>query len=315
MKKENDKEIEIKSKLESESKLKSEIKVIYDDDFEIVDTHSHIYSEELSGDLKDVVQRALNNYVKKIVVPATNILNSKEILKKYKEYNNIYVALGIHPEEVAEYISKYRKENLDNNIDIEKIKGIIQKDLDKLEDILKDLPINNNVVAIGEIGLDYYWDKTIENHILQKWLLVEQIKIAQKYNLPVIIHTRESTLDIIEILKNNKLDRKGIMHCTPFNEHLIKETLKIGYYISFSGIVTFKNAKPETSIKLVPDNRLLVETDAPYLTPVPFRGKINEPKNVYYTLEKIAEIRGVSIEYLAKTTTKNAYNIYKFNDK
>lgn len=292
-------------------KNKREISVKYNSDFEIVDTHSHIYSEELDDDLNGVVERALNNYVKKIVVPATNISNSKEILEKYKKYNNIYVALGIHPEEISEYISKYIQDDIDiEKVDIEKVRKDIQKDLEELDNILKNLPMNNNVVAIGEIGLDYYWDKTEINHELQKWLLVEQIKIAQKYNLPIIIHTRESTIDIIDILKNNKLDRKGIMHCTPFNEHLIKETLKIGYYISFSGIVTFKNAKPENSIKLVPDDRLLVETDAPYLTPVPFRGKINEPKNVYYTLEKIAEIRNVSIEYLAKVTTQNAYKIY-----
>lgn len=191
--------------------------------------------------------------------------------------------------------------------------GISPNDLDEntLDKIRKieELAKNDKVVAIGEIGLDYYWNK--DNKEFQKQVFIEQIKLANKLDLPIVIHTRDAVMDTIDILKNvMPCNKKGIFHCCPLNVELIKEGLKLGYYISFSGVVTFKNSKPELAIKEVPLDRLLIETDSPYLTPEPNRGKRNDPSNVEYVARKIASILKVDFETIASNTLKNGKKIY-----
>lgn len=173
---------------------------------------------------------------------------------------------------------------------------------------IENLGKNNNVVAIGEIGLDYYWNK--ENKSQQQELFIKQIKIANNINKPIIIHTRDAWIDTIEILKKNPVNKKGVFHCCPLNQELIKEALKLDFYISFSGNITFKNAKSKDPVKMVPLDRLLIETDSPYLTPEPYRGKRNDSRNVKLVAEKISEIKDIPIEKIAKITYENALKLF-----
>lgn len=179
---------------------------------------------------------------------------------------------------------------------------------------LKELAKNEKVVAIGEIGLDYYWNK--ENKKQQKQIFIEQIKIANEMNLPIVIHTREAVMDTIQILKENEVKQKGIFHCCPLNIELIKEALKLDFYISFSGNITFKNSKnANICVKEVPLDRILIETDSPYMSPEPFRGKRNTPANVKYIAQKIAEIKEKTIEQIAKQTYENTEKIFNIQKK
>jgi TatD DNase family protein len=192
--------------------------------------------------------------------------------------------------------------------------GISPNDIeDYKEEYLQEIEAlakNKKVVAIGEIGLDYYWNK--ENKELQKHIFIKQIEIANRLNLPIIIHTREAVMDTIDILKNKmSASQKGIFHCCPLNTELIKEGLKLGFYISFAGPVTFKNAKnAEEAVNAVPLDKLLIETDSPYLAPEPVRGTRNNSINVKKIAEKIAMFRGVSVEEIALATYENAKKIY-----
>lgn len=176
---------------------------------------------------------------------------------------------------------------------------------------LENLINNKKIVAIGEIGLDYYWNK--ENKELQKEIFINQIELANKYNLPIVIHTREAYVDTIDILKNKiNVNKKGVFHCCPQNRELIKDALELGFYISFAGPITFKNSKNAEEVsKMVPLNKLLIETDSPYLSPEPNRGKRNDSSNVKYIAKKIAEYKGITIEEVAKATYENANKIFE----
>ena len=179
--------------------------------------------------------------------------------------------------------------------------------LKKIKEIAKE---NHKVIAIGEIGLDYYWNK--DNKDLQIKAFIEQIKIANELNLPIVIHTREAVMDTIDILKNNIVKNKGVFHCCPLNRELVKEALKLGFYISFAGPITFKNSKnAEEIIKMIPEGRILIETDSPYLSPEPLRGKRNDSTNVKYIAQKIADFKGIPLEKIAKLTYENTKKIYK----
>ena len=184
----------------------------------------------------------------------------------------------------------------------------IEEELNKIEKLI--IENKSKVVAIGELGLDYYWDKEEYTQGLQRYMMIKQIGLANKLNLPIVIHTRDATIDMIKLLQENEVLKKGIMHCVPINEYLIKETLKLGYYISFAGNITFKNAKPEECVKIVPIDKMLVETDTPYLTPEPMRGKENTPCNVKYVIEKISNIINKEPSEIEKITTENAKKIY-----
>ena len=173
-----------------------------------------------------------------------------------------------------------------------------------------ELAKNNKVVGIGEIGLDYHWND--ENKDLQKYAFVEQIKIANELDLPIVIHTREAVCDTLEIIKKNEVINKGVFHCCPLNRELVKEALKLGYYISFAGPVTFKNSKnADEIIQMVPLDKILIETDSPYLSPEPNRGKRNDSRNVKYIAQKVADVKSLPIDEIAKITYENANRIFK----
>ena len=196
--------------------------------------------------------------------------------------------------------------------------GISPNDMEDYSDnnlqIIEELAKTNKekVVAIGEIGLDYYWNK--ENKLEQKQLFIEQIKLANNLNLPIVIHTRDAYIDTIKILRENNVNKKGIFHCCPLNQELIKDGLELGYYISFSGNITFKNAKSIEPVKLVPLDRILIETDSPYLTPEPYRGTRNDSSKVKLVAQKIAEIKGISLQEIAEITYQNAMNIFNIKN-
>ena len=168
---------------------------------------------------------------------------------------------------------------------------------------------NKKIIAVGEIGLDYYWNK--ENKDIQKEFFKRQIQLANKYNLPIVIHTREATTDTIEMLKENPVAKKGVFHCCPLNQELIKEALKLDFYISFAGPITFKNSKnAKDVVEMVPIDRILIETDSPYLAPEPKRGTRNDSRNVKLVAEIISEFKELDIEKVAKATYNNALNIF-----
>ena len=190
--------------------------------------------------------------------------------------------------------------------DIPQTEEELWKQLAEIEKIVEKN--KENICAIGEIGLDYYWNT--DNKELQKKAFIEQIKIANKYNLPIVIHTREAVMDTLQILKENKVTKTGVFHCCPQNRELIKEGLKLGFYISFAGPITFKNSKnAEEMINLVPNDRILIETDSPYLAPEPVRGTCNTPANVKYIAQKIADVKGLTLEEVEKITFENTKNI------
>lgn len=189
---------------------------------------------------------------------------------------------------------------------------INEKSIKELEEI-KSLAKNSKVLAIGEIGLDYYWEKDEVKRQLQKELFKKQIEIANELDLPITIHTRDAYLHTIQILKDTPCINTGIFHCCPLNQELIKDALNLGYYISFSGVITFKNSKPKEAVDLVPLDRLLIETDSPYLTPEPYRGTRNDSTKVIEVAKKLAEIKNISVEEMCKLTLQNGKNVYKIN--
>ncbi len=193
--------------------------------------------------------------------------------------------------------------------------GISPNDISgyKKEDLLeiRKLAQNKKVVAIGEIGLDYYWNKT--NIDLQKEVFIEQIKIANDLELPIVIHTREAIYDTLDIIKNQiTVKNKGVFHCCPLNIELIKEALKLDFYISIAGPITYKNSKnADEIIKMLPLDKILIETDSPYLSPEPLRGKRNDSGNIKYIAKKIADIKKISLEEIANITYSNTKKIFK----
>ena len=175
---------------------------------------------------------------------------------------------------------------------------------------IKKLATHDKVVAIGEIGLDYYWDTSTKEKQIEYFK--NQLHLANELNLPVIIHDREAHQDTFNILKEIPVNKKGVLHCYSGSVEMAREFLKLGYYLGFGGSTTFKNAKNVIEvIKDIPNDRFLIETDCPYLTPHPFRGQVNEPKYTTYVAQKIAEIKGVSYDKVVETTTKNALNLFK----
>lgn len=254
---------------------------------EFFDSHSHYNDEKFDEDREKIIEDTYNDGITKFMCIGYNLKQSKEALKIAEKYHFMFATCGISPNDIEDF----SKENL---VEIEKISK------------------SEKVVAIGEIGLDYYWNK--ENKEEQKELFIKQIEIANRLNKPIVIHTRDAFLDTIQILKEHPVNKKGIFHCCPLNQELIKEGLKLGFYISFSGNITFKNAKSEGPVNLVPMDRILIETDSPYLTPEPYRGKRNDSRNAKLVAKRIAEIKGISIEEVAKQTYENAKTIYNINE-
>lgn len=254
---------------------------------ELFDSHAHYNDEKFAEDREELLKEIYNSGITKLVNAGYSLESSKSAIEIAKTHNFIYSTVGISPNDIDDYKKEYLEE-------------------------IKKLAKNEKVVAIGEIGLDYYWNK--ENKDLQKEVFVSQIKIANELNLPIVIHTREAIYDTLEILKNNNCSKKGIFHCCPFNVDLVREGLKLGFYISFAGPTTFKNSKNAAEIiKMVPLDKMLIETDSPYLSPEPLRGKRNDSRNVKYIAQKIADVKEISLEEVAKITYENAKKIFEIN--
>ena len=255
---------------------------------EFFDSHSHYNDEKFNNDINKIIKQTYEEKINKIICAVYDIESSKKSIQLAEQNDYIYSIIGISPNDVPE-----------NKTDI-------WQQVNKIEKMLK----NDKIVAIGEIGLDYYWNK--ENKDVQKEMFIQQIELANKYNLPIVIHTREAVDDTIHILKNEKIAKKqGVFHCCPLNRELVKQALNLGYYISFAGPVTFKNSKnAEEIVNMVPLNKILIETDSPYLAPEPKRGTRNDCRNVKYIAQKIAEYKKISLQEIAKATYENACNIF-----
>lgn len=254
----------------------------------LFDTHAHLNAEEYNEDLEEVISRAREAGVGNMVVVGFDRPTIEKAIELVDRYDFLYGSVGWHP-----------------------VDAIDMKD----EDLawIEELAAHPKIVAIGEMGLDYHWDKSPKE--IQKEVFRKQIRIAKKVKLPIIIHNREATADIIEILKEEKADEiGGIMHCFSGSPEIARECIKMNFYISLGGPVTFKNAKkPKEVAAEIPLDKLLIETDCPYLTPHPFRGKRNEPGYVKLVAEQIAEIKGLTYEEVAEATTKNAKKFFGIN--
>ena len=252
----------------------------------LIDSHCHLNMSDFSNDLEEIISNAKNNQINGILTICTDLNELKELEKISKKNCNIWYSGGIHPNNI--------KKNI--NDDLEIMRGYVS---------------DKKFIAVGETGLDYFYSNPKKE--IQKDSFIKHINFARELNLPVIVHTRDADKDTINILKNEyqKGKFKGVIHCFSATQELAMEALDIGFYISVSGIITFKNAENiRDTIKKVPLNKLLVETDAPYLAPVPNRGKRNEPAFVKHTAEYLSHIKEVSFEKLAKQTTKNFFNLF-----
>lgn len=254
---------------------------------EYFDSHAHYDDSKFDEDRNNVINEIYNEGVTKIISAGYSLNSSKYAINLANDYKFIYATCGISPNDIPESETHFK----------------IQLNE------LKDLSLNNKCVAIGEIGLDYYWNK--ENKEYQKRAFIEQINLANNLNLPIVIHCRDAVYDTLEILKKYNVNRKGVFHCCMLNRELIKEALKLGFYISFAGPITFKNSKNATEIiKMVPDDRFFIETDSPYLSPEPNRGKRNDSRNLKYIAEKIAKEKDKSLLEIARLSYKNTINFF-----
>ncbi|MBG9447894.1 hydrolase TatD [Cytobacillus firmus] len=252
------------------------------------DTHAHLNAEQYNEDLQEVIDRALSEGISNIVVVGFDRPTIEKAMELTEKYEFIYASVGWHPVDAID---------------------MTEEDLLWIE----ELSSHPKVVALGEMGLDYYWDKSPKD--IQKEVFRKQIRLAKKVKLPIVIHNRDATADIVEILKEEGAGEVGgIMHCFSGSPEIAQECVDMNFYISLGGPVTFKNAKkPKEVADVIPLEKLLIETDCPYLTPHPHRGKRNEPSYVKLVAEQIAEIKGLSTEEVAQATTENAKKLFGIN--
>ena len=242
----------------------------------LIDSHCHLLASEYQ-DVHSEIKDAINKGIEKLIINGYDVASSKEAVELSKEYKEVYAAVGIGPE----------------NID-----GVTDNDLIVIQNLAKE----KKTVAVGEIGLDYYWTK--ENKEEQIKVFKRMLNIAKENNLPVIIHSRNSISDIYKIVKEYNIT--GIMHCYSGSKEMAKEFIKLGFLIGIGGVVTFKNAKEiKEVVKSINIENISLETDSPYLTPEPFRGKKNNPSNLKFIASKIAELKGVSSDEVACVTSRN----------
>ena len=253
----------------------------------IIDSHCHLDYPDLYDQLENVIKRAKNNQVDKLLTICTTLNSFEKIKSIIEKYKNIYGTFGIHPHEVKNFINV--------NFDY----------------IIKAKNENHKIIGIGETGLDFYYNHSDKN--IQKKSFVEHIRAASKLNIPIIVHSRNAEADTFDILKEEKKNSniKVLMHCFTGSNDFAKKLIDIGCYISVSGIITFKNsAELAQTVSEIPLNNLLVETDSPYLSPVPFRGKTNEPSYIIHTIEKLAKIKKISKNQIIESTTKNFSELF-----
>ena len=253
----------------------------------LIDTHAHLDFPELYNRLDEVLKNALENGVKKIVTISTNLNKIDKIIEISKNYEEVYHTVGVHPNEVL-------KDKNNSNYEM-----------------ILNLSKNEKCVGIGECGLDYHYGN--DSKAEQKASFITQINVSRVTNLPLIIHARDADKDMINILENEYKNGpfKAILHCFSSGKDLALCGLNLGFYISFSGIVTFKSAKLIQEIAtLIPDDKILVETDAPYLSPTPLRGSVNEPKNCSITAKYLADIRNCEFSTFIDQLYMNSFKIF-----
>ncbi|MDR0678156.1 MAG: TatD family hydrolase [Holosporaceae bacterium] len=267
-----------------------------------IDSHCHFsfsrfskLSTNLPNDFKDkysvdaIIKRAEEAHVKYMLAIGTELSDKSELQSIVDKYENVFRTVGIHPLEAKKHHQLYSREE---------ISQIIEEECQQ-----------NKTVGIGEIGLDYHYEK--ESETQQNEIFNLQLELAHKCDLPVSIHSREAQEDTISILKNHA-SVGGVFHCFSGEKYFLKNALDLGFYISISGVITYKNATElQDSLRYIPLDRLLIETDCPFLAPVPVRGKLNEPTFVIYVAEKIAELLHVSVEKIADVSSQNFFNLFK----
>jgi TatD DNase family protein len=251
----------------------------------LFDTHAHLNAEQFEEDLSEVIERAQEVGIENLVIVGFDRPTITRAMELVEQYDFMYASIGWHPVDAID---------------------MTDEDLVWIEELTK----HPKVVAIGEMGLDYHWDKSPKD--IQKEVFRKQIQLAKKVKLPIVIHNREATMDIVEILREEGASEVGgIMHCFSGSVEVAQECIQMNFYISLGGPVTFKNArKPKEVAEAVPLERLLIETDCPYLAPHPYRGKRNEPSYVKLVAEQIAEIKGITYEEVAEKTTANAKKLF-----
>lgn len=253
---------------------------------ELLDSHAHYNDEKFDEDRKLIIESIYNSGVTTIINAGYSLESSKKAIEIANNYHFMYATVGVSPNDIDNLEEDYIEE-------------------------LKQMSKAEKVVAIGEIGLDYYWNK--ENKEKQQEVFIKQIELANELELPIVIHTREAVMDTLDILMNKvTCKNKGVFHCCPLNVELVREALKLGFYMSFAGPITFKSSKnAEEVVKMVPMDKILTETDSPYLSPEPVRGTRNDSRNIQYIAQKIAQIKNMSIEEVTKQILKNAKTIFK----
>lgn len=250
---------------------------------ELIDAHGHL-NDEKYDDVESAVERAEERGVIAHVCASCDLASSQKSVELANRFSIVYAAVGFHPENISSF---------DKN------------SLSEIEKLAK----NYKVVAIGEIGLDYYYEKETKEE--QKEIFANQIDLANKLNLPVVIHSREAMGDTLEILKKHSPKKESLMHCYGGSIESARELMKLGFSFSFGGLLTFKNATNVIEVvKQIPIERILLETDCPYMTPAPYRGQRNEPSYIVYTADMLAKIKGLTLEDVAKVTTQNARRLF-----
>lgn len=254
----------------------------------MIDSHSHLFEDEFKDDFEIVLNNLKENNVSKVLLVGYSHIGNQKALELHKKYPHLfYNTAGLHPDQ-TDFVN--------------------DEDLAQLESFLK----NNKVYALGEIGLDYHWTK--DNIEKQKWLFIKQIELAKKYDLPIVIHSRDADNDTFEILKKYHKDIRFVMHCYSGSKDLAMEYLKLGAYISLGGPVTFKNAvRPKEVAIAVPKERLFIETDSPYMAPTPMRGKRNESSYVIYVLKEIASLKEMDEKELEQIIDNNIIKFFNLD--
>jgi len=246
----------------------------------IIDTHTHLDNEKFYDDVEEVIQRAIKAGVKKFIIPAADPKDLLRAVELAQNYDEIYFGVGFHPVDIDKYDEK----------------------------LITCFITHPKCVAVGEIGLDYHWVKEKEQREKQIEYFHKQIEIAKKFNKPIIVHIREATEDSIKVIEAHP-EIKGVFHCFNAAEQLLKFSDR--FYYGIGGVITFKNAKKLINVfPKIPKDRVVIETDAPYLTPHPFRGKRNEPAYTVYVRDKIAELWGIDAKEVEDITTKNAKRLF-----
>ncbi len=253
-------------------------------ELKIFETHAHYDDNQFDEDRHEILSSMVERGVEYVVNIAANLRGCQASIELAHKYNHVYATVGVHPDEVGEL----------DEITFERLRRYCDED---------------KVVAVGEIGLDYYWDN--EGHDVQEKWFIEQLNLAREKNLPVVIHSRDATEDTLRVIREHGSDLKGVIHCFSSSAEVAKEYVKMGFYIGIGGVVTFKNARVmKEVVEAIPLTSIVLETDAPYLAPTPFRGKRNESTYLQYVAEEIAKIKEISYQEVIQQTSINGKVLY-----